>query len=314
MWPGKPVPVPPVTVGKVRRLRDSVVLFQYGPGEKHVKLPDELYVRALRKLDLGDAEAVIDFCERYGRLGGTEPRWHQLPVSVEDQFKPQLWPVIESAEARLRAFAEEYRALGNENDLATVEELAIHAAVVRDLTRLWQALTGSMAYDEVCGSWENPLFDPPPPDERLMLLRLAYDLNAALQPFHVRAEVVRDKDKQVVWAPPQRSLYAALCLQLANHISEGAIYRRCQHCNDLFYRQVGRAKFDQHRTKGRLFYCTDECANAEAQKGTRKRQSDALELSRSGIDDAEEIARRVGARLDAVQRWISKDSRRKDRP
>jgi hypothetical protein len=74
---------------------------------------------------------------------------------------------------------------------------------------------------------------------------------------------------------PFPSVYAALCLQLATDLAGSTPYRRCEFvdCGRLFIRKQGRAKF-RHRTRGVLRFCSDSCANRDAQRKHRKKIRD----------------------------------------
>jgi len=71
----------------------------------------------------------------------------------------------------------------------------------------------------------------------------------------------------------EAGLYSICCLEIYNHLVEQTSYRRCRNerCGRLFVRQVGRAKFGQHRTRG-VLYCSASCARAQAQRELRRRR------------------------------------------
>jgi hypothetical protein len=75
--------------------------------------------------------------------------------------------------------------------------------------------------------------------------------------------------------------YATCCLELYNHITEHATYRRCQNpiCGLLFVRQRGRAEQGQYRSQG-VKYCSNTCARAQAQRQFRARKKAAARTKR----------------------------------
>jgi hypothetical protein len=119
-----------------------------------------------------------------------------------------------------------------------------------------------------------------PQDPEDLYAFLGEFLSAGLRAFHARPHIYRgegNSSEEKEWGSESASLYGALCLQLANHISENADYRTCLRCGRLFYRQRGRARFGQHHTKGDAppLYCSWSCAHAEAQAKYKRRKDAA---------------------------------------
>ena len=192
----------------------------------------------------------------------------------------------------------------------TIESLSavsLYRGVLHDLVNLWRFISGSLELSELEAEWCTPSWRLPrtiygpvmketklPPNvlgghtiRRLVeqtdpygeaMRMLEEGLNAGLAPFHVRLEIVDvvEDDDLFAYGRPSPSVYQAMCLQLANHIAENAEYRRCaaQGCEQLFVRQHGRAKYGQHRTRGVLRYCSDDCANRQAQRNHRRRKAE----------------------------------------
>lgn len=106
-----------------------------------------------------------------------------------------------------------------------------------------------------------------------------------LEPFHPGVSVEWDgsitaetfsRMPEIETSPQSKasaSLYHLCCLELYNHIVEGATYRTCSNetCGHTFVRQEGRAEHGQYRTKG-VKYCSATCARAQAQRELRRRK------------------------------------------
>jgi hypothetical protein len=85
-------------------------------------------------------------------------------------------------------------------------------------------------------------------------------------PSSVEVDLVPSHARQML------DLYPICCIELYKHIVELADYSICRNetCGRLFVRQIGRAKFGQHRTRG-VLYCSSSCARAQAQRAYRRR-------------------------------------------
>jgi hypothetical protein len=274
-WPGVPVPVPPVSVLPVTM--DSEGFLDFERVFASAVPPDELYLRQLGDLDLSDWGAVAEFTRTYGRLG--KHRWLELPTYLRGRWRP-VQPLRELDELRRAR-----RLVNPSRPTVTihVREVIVHAQIVRDLVRLYDGFQVGRPLSEVLADWESIVPRPEarsvgdPVSMQDLADTLTLVLNPALRDFHVRIEFEDQSGAGSSWGEPFVSLYAAACLQLANHIAESAEYRRCkaEGCGRLFVRQQGRAKHDQHRVRGVLSFCSDTCANRQSQRDHRRRKAAA---------------------------------------
>lgn len=251
---------------------------------------DELYLRELRDLDLSSPAAIAAFATEQGSLGGyywadiLPYEWAMddgLDDIDGDEFRRHY-----AGWAKGKDFAELWRirqqGMSREiNDWCGVfhpDEFRVRARLLRDMTRIWQCHQGQLHLTDVLMRWESDWAGRPGSERQAVERYLLPLLNHGLRPFSQR--LVLQTESEV--GPPKIrvSLYSALCLQLANHVSEGGAYQKCaaEACDHLFVRQRGRAKHGQNRTS-QVLYCSDRCAKNQAQREYRRRQSNARETN-----------------------------------
>ncbi|MCZ7665167.1 MAG: hypothetical protein M5U22_20570 [Thermoleophilia bacterium] len=290
-------------------LADRLYTDGFKPGApRRVVLPEQFYLWEIGGLRLDDPEEVLRFTQKWGVLG--EPGLSEIAIPMFDtelldpSRKPAHLAHLDLFKEMGNLVAHHLRP-GEQWDFRKfvhVREIAVHAALIRDLTRVWDAVSGGGSLEAVRRDWESHWLQPPPTTE-LAQGFLVDMLSHALRPFHVQLFLTRNgRITYGRWSP---TLFAATCLQLANDIAQEQPYRRCLKCGRLFVSQRGRAKYGQFRKEGDIKYCSSACAKAQAQRDLYRRQVNARKLHAQGLD-AEDIAERLSANLESVRRWIGK--------
>ena len=301
VWPGEPVEVPQMMIASLLPSPPGVLAFG-PPFRLAVELPIELYLRELFDLDLDDERALRAFSAEYG-LFATPGLEEISPRSREADGTslrrgPRSRAALETQWEQLQLPDGLERGRFDSRSYLLTEELRLHARLLRDLVRVFRAHKGEISFDEAGEAWESmdfPIGHLEAGEARDVAMRwfLAMYLSHALKPFHLlvsaRSEEVSLADRRYFRSDWDFSLFAVLCLQLANHIAENAPYHVCQNdsCGHLFVRQRGRAAAGQYRREG-VLYCSPACARAQAQRNLRRRrreeaaQPDGDEKGRSG--------------------------------
>lgn len=276
-WPGVVVPIPRVLKVAPHRTPEEFVLYERfsrrglaieplemntsNKGEFYETQPvaPELHVRELLQLDTGDLDAVLGFVAAHGRIAR------------------RVWP----------GFYNKLTGPSGEIDLDVPDDprAELHVMEIRHWLLAAQAITRHwllhVTGDSPSTAWQDAGADlaylvGESVDDHVAWRWFAHFLNTGLEafPMHVRVEVPPKDD----WAfkmtagPAIPDLYSAICLQLANDMAEGVVYRVCANepCRRHFVRQLGGAVHGQYRTEG-VMYCTISCAKAQAQRQYRRR-------------------------------------------
>ncbi|MET9516423.1 hypothetical protein [Streptomyces sp. NPDC002994] len=244
-------------------------------------LPDEFYLRELRHYD-GDStiQEIADLIEEYGQLclddfaewsGDVFGNWEQRSIAIEKRI--------------------EYKKQYNVDMLVPDSLLHLwegrpHLDYLRFLRDGWivAAATGDLA------DYAQLFVDVPngQPIESTVRHWL-HALNAGLRVSHARIDHPLVQEEGA-------TLFGASCIQLYNHIQEGARYKVCMNesCGRIFVRQQGRAAKDQRKSEG-VKYCSSKCARAQAQRELRRRRSVAAQAPDDVILEAQREESRVMA-------------------
>lgn len=290
---------PPLQVPRVRQLVETEVVdeewisfFFNGTLEE---LPDEFYLRVLRHYD-GDSslEEIAELIEKYGQLcqddfaewsGDEFGNWEQRSIAAEKRI--------------------EYKNKYNVNlmvpdSLLHLWEGRPHLDFLRFLRDGWiiASATGSLAdygqyYSEMPhgGSVESTV------------RHWLNALNAGLRVSHARVNHPLVEEEGA-------TLFGASCVQLYNHILEGARYKVCMNesCAQIFVRQQGRAAKDQRKSEG-VKYCSSKCARAQAQRELRRRRNAEAHAPADLVLEAQQEESRVMTML-----ALAEDRRRQGVP
>ncbi|MFJ6805706.1 hypothetical protein ACIQRK_06615 [Streptomyces anulatus] len=273
LWPGTPVPAPPLEpVTGVRVDGDWILWDLQDPRavRESAALPDDFYLRELLELDPDDLPALADWIGTYGMFcdfgtGLADADWGEDEQRHLEELADRgngdtggsgmhrdlLKIYIREAQEAVTTW------------LACCREGGLEELIAPEVTeaRLARLRAGNAHRDD---GWpqdlevlsEYLLWD------RLSQLRGA--MQAALQPFSIGIGGLADRHP---------TIYSVAFLQLYNHMAEGATVRECANetCRRPFVRQRGRAEYGQYRTSG-IKYCTRECARAQAQRELRRRR------------------------------------------
>jgi len=236
------------------------VLSEDGASSKHVTLPDELFLRELRDIDLASELQVLAFVNRYGLMTT------HLPTYRWAEFEMLLLPFTD--------FETLQDLVADPAD--TVRGFSLMAGMLRNATRVWLAVCEVIPWSAVFSEWEAGLLEHPR-DERRAARALEGLLNWGLAPFHAEVRVFLPGDSARDENPFEYggflpSTFSTICLQIANHMTQEATYHQCgnETCGRFFYRQRGRAEFDQYRTSG-VKYCSVSCARTQSSRDSRRK-------------------------------------------
>ena len=177
----------------------------------------------------------------------------------------------------------------------SIEEFRAGATAVRFAVGFWRLLLGDLDYRQLI-----PQTVLEPGSAAVVASDyLSTFFDWGLEPFHPGLSVdwdspvtagtfeIRPRVETLPQSKRSANLYHLCCLELYNHIVEGATYRTCANepCGRTFVRQEGRAEHGQHRTKG-VKYCSATCAapkpNVNSDAESDATPSYPLRLARTG--------------------------------
>jgi hypothetical protein len=272
VWPGVPVPVPPVLRPYGVERDGPWLLPNLDPSRpwQLAYLPPEVYLRQFRDTSADDLDALAELCELGWIVLVYRHPYRDLPFNSDEEWKASLtrleatlWPrqpIWGGDKAEREAVSARYR---NRGDLGPPIHAAEVALRVRVMQRATNHLLAHLNGEPVAPAWRDCT------DELDAWGNFIRFTGAALREFHVRVEL-EPIDRQA--APDETSLYTAAMLQLVNDLAARETIHTCANeaCGRPFVRQLGRSTYGGHRRTGTL-YCTSNCARAQYQREKRRR-------------------------------------------
>ncbi len=222
-------------------------------------LPPEWTLRALTDANLDDDDTVVGLLNEHGPCA--------LPY-----FDPSSVPP--HRHARLGYNLPKRDDDPPDRPLVSVEDARWWLQTCRALAHVWAA---SSIGTDPAQVWTAHGFPAAGCDERHCWMHFSGCLSEGLRqcPPRVEYHVIYDEGFEVTFGRPEGGLYSAACLEIFNFIVQGKRARRCENekCGRIFVHQLGGAKYDQHRNRGLLRFCTIQCSNAHRQRQHRRRKA-----------------------------------------
>lgn len=250
VWPGQPVPPPPVPRCPMKISGDWLV--ENLATCAVVEMPVEIYAREFGEVDLSDAAAVV----RLAELGRPAPmtawqRHHDVGATSADQYSSLVGRFAAGRGLPFR-------------DVEQINSGRYHVAEVAFRVWLVQCCTDHVVR-HLAGEKTAPAWGENVKTEAGAWRRFQDVTESALRDFHVRVRLTEDEQ-------PWTTTYSVAILQLVNDLAAGDPYLTCTNetCEQVFLRQRGRSEYGGNRTRG-VLYCSSTCARAQYQREKRRR-------------------------------------------
>ena len=244
-WPEDPLPEHPVCIlplslhGRWLQLGDW-------DGVEREYLPDEFALRELPRLDLKNEEALLELLVAHG------PVTNRLTPFLRSRLREEFRPPV-----RLKKDMSVHMkdVLGWVRGARASVHHWVDSHQGEDPAKSWSS-EGFRVFDEI--SAEHLLVD---------------FVGQALAPYHPRVEFSRGDVMSPPLGAPRPDLAAGLFLQIFNMWVDDLGPSKCDNegCGRMFLRKQGPSQTGRRRSAG-VKYCSDRCAQSQAQRMYRRRQ------------------------------------------
>jgi hypothetical protein len=284
VWPGTLPPVTQIERLGPYRLEGHILKLDLDEADiRAADIPDELYLREVRDLDLDDTSAIVEFTNTFGRLG------HFHPPGARNEAALQHGSVPDTPEHDRQLIRVLDVTVPDERRLDWTgwhEEVTNHPSVQeRGPIETGLMISDGLQHIDTFRAWVNTFRIMTDTYRRYMRLQaddgdvvhLASILTELLSPFSPTVQVRYDweDDEFDPFENTYPRLENVLALQMYRHIAAEDVYLRCENepCGRLFVHQRGRAEHNQYRGFG-VKYCSKNCAKAQVERRRRRRKKE----------------------------------------
>lgn len=288
VWPSRPLP--PIKIlhhlgpyclhGDVLKLDLAQAAFP------EIEIPDELYLRELRDIDLDDPEAIVAFTNTFGRLGHSSVS-KQLQAGQDGSLDPQRIGLLghRPPDETSLPWPDWFREIDESNHLEPFGVAEIRLVNEWGLQHVDTFRAWALSFRHIADVVARDTKGNATTDE---LVAVAAVLDKLLEPFYPSVigpdpTLIDDYAPHDPFADRMPRLENILALQVFNHIAAGDIYRVCgnEKCLRRFVHQQGRSQSGRHRGTG-VIYCSRNCADSQASLEYRRRRKAKKDKTKKG--------------------------------
>ena len=278
VWPSRPLP--PVRnlhpLGPYRLNGDVLKLDLAQVAFSEIEIPDELYLRELKDIDLDDPEAIVAFTNTFGRLGHSIVSQKLLAglVPISDQQRIRMLGHRPPDETSL-PWDKWFREIDESDHLEPFGQMENRLINEWGLQHVDTFRSWALSFRHIADVVERDTKGTATTDE---LVAAGSLLDKLLEPFYPSVigpdpTLIDDYPPHDPFADRMPRLENILALQVFNHIAAGDVYQVCENetCRPRFVHQQGRSRSGRHRGTG-VIYCSTNCADSQASREYHRRK------------------------------------------